>query len=113
MLRWFKWLPDKQAGRLVTDAWALLYSNIWAVVAIYLAKDAAAFLLHRLAHRLTNHRESNCMPSPACLKLQHTLQHWHVATVTLSAVPGFFLSLHYSSDNFSCHSSILCSVRHV
>ncbi|WIA30726.1 hypothetical protein OEZ86_000793 [Tetradesmus obliquus] len=55
VLRWFKWLPDKQAGRLVTDAWALLYSNIWAVVAIYLAKDAAAFLLHRLAHRLTNH----------------------------------------------------------
>jgi hypothetical protein len=59
VLRWFKWLPDKQAGQLVADAWALLYSNIWAVVAIYLAKDAAAFLLHRVAHRMTNHSESS------------------------------------------------------
>lgn len=49
------WLPDKQSLQLVADAWGLLYRNLWAVVAVFLAKDAAAFMLHRLVHRLTNH----------------------------------------------------------
>jgi sterol desaturase/sphingolipid hydroxylase (fatty acid hydroxylase superfamily) len=53
----FSWLPDQQSMQLVSDAWALLYRNLWAVVAIFLAKDAAAFVLHRLIHRLTNHSE--------------------------------------------------------
>eukprot|EP00879_Flechtneria_rotunda_P004620 GHRR01004876.1.p1 GENE.GHRR01004876.1~~GHRR01004876.1.p1 ORF type:complete len:509 (+),score=197.41 GHRR01004876.1:1145-2671(+) len=48
------WLPDRRAVQLVTDAWVLLYSNLWAVIIIFLAKDAAAFLLHRVAHRITN-----------------------------------------------------------
>lgn len=51
------WLPDKQSVQLVADAWGLLYRNLWAVVAVFLAKDAAAFVLHRLVHRLTNHSE--------------------------------------------------------
>jgi hypothetical protein len=43
--------------QLIADAWGLLYRNLWAVVAVFLAKDAAAFVLHRLVHRLTNHSE--------------------------------------------------------
>jgi hypothetical protein len=48
-------MPNAAGFNLVIDAWALLYSNIWAVVLLFLAKDAAAFLLHRFAHRVTNH----------------------------------------------------------
>lgn len=55
--RLLSWLPDRQAVQLVSDAWTLLYSNLWAVVALFLAKDAAAFVLHRLVHRLTNYSE--------------------------------------------------------
>jgi hypothetical protein len=104
VLRWFKWLPDRAAGRLVADAWALLYSNIWAVVAIYLAKDAAAFLLHRLAHRLTNHSES---PTAGQVQqLQHLLQQGHmcvrdgIRSRNQAKLPCYF-----------CHSSALAAAQ--
>lgn len=50
-------LPGRPSVQLVRDAWLLLRSNLLAVLVIYLAKDAAAFLLHRVVHRLTNHRK--------------------------------------------------------
>lgn len=66
------WLPDKQSLQLVSDAWTLLYRNLWTVVAMFLAKDAAAFVLHRLVHRLTNHSEYNTtvlrVSRPCCLQ---------------------------------------------
>jgi sterol desaturase/sphingolipid hydroxylase (fatty acid hydroxylase superfamily) len=49
------WLPDARSLALIADAATLLLSNIWALLAIFLLKDAAAFLLHRVAHRITNH----------------------------------------------------------
>lgn len=72
----FGWLPDRQSLQLVADAWALLYRNLWAVVAVFLAKDAAAFVLHRLVHRLTNHSEclSGVLTTPHLLPAPRV--HW-------------------------------------
>lgn len=83
MNRLLGWLPDKQSLQLVADAWGLLYRNLWAVVAVFLAKDAAAFVLHRLVHRLTNHSEYCSSGSMGSQSVSHaarlitTLWHTH------------------------------------
>ena len=49
-----KLIPPPAARALLLSTWVMLRSCFWPVILIYAAKDAAAFLLHRIGHRLTN-----------------------------------------------------------
>ena len=46
-----------EAKQLLKSTWQLLYSNLWLVVGLFLLADVATWLLHRVAHRLTNQRK--------------------------------------------------------
>lgn len=47
-------LSLREAARLLTSAWQLLTAWFWPVIIIYALKDSAAFVLHRVGHRITN-----------------------------------------------------------
>lgn len=51
---WAQMIPPRESLQLLADSWSLLRSCFWPVLLIYAVKDMAAFLLHRLGHRLTN-----------------------------------------------------------
>lgn len=51
------WLPLRQSWQLLATTAQLLFANLWAIVALYAFRDAAAFVLHRVSQRLTNHSE--------------------------------------------------------
>ncbi|KAG1673260.1 hypothetical protein FOA52_002540 [Chlamydomonas sp. UWO 241] len=53
-LRLVALLPPREAIGLMQQTWQLLCANFWPVIVIYALKDTAAFLLHRLGHRITN-----------------------------------------------------------
>jgi hypothetical protein len=79
-------LPDKQSMQLVADAWGLLYRNLWPMVAVFLAKDAAAFILHRLVHRLTNHSEQLLQLAVTALRTTTPNQQQATPVLRMSAV---------------------------
>ena len=48
------WLPGAESAALAAACWRVLRDNAAAVVAIYAIKDAAVYVLHRVAQRATN-----------------------------------------------------------
>ncbi|GAX80848.1 hypothetical protein CEUSTIGMA_g8283.t1 [Chlamydomonas eustigma] len=51
---WDRILPPIAAKDMLTSTWSMLQSCFWPILLIYALKDAAAFVLHRMGHRLTN-----------------------------------------------------------
>ncbi len=51
---WRVVLPQWDCWRLLAGGWRMLVANLWALVIIYAARDALAFVLHRASQRLTN-----------------------------------------------------------
>jgi len=51
---WRALLPTKTSLDLVKLNWSLLAKSFWAVIVVFAARDAVAFVLHRISHRMTN-----------------------------------------------------------
>ena len=63
---------------LLNSAWQLLYSNLWLLLALFVLADLSTWVLHRVAHRITN----ACMP--CCRPASADLIPWQQALVSTS-----------------------------